>query len=558
MAGSSAVRAGRAFVELFANDNALYRALDKAGARLKSWGTQSAAVGIALAAPLGKAFSDSLTKGADIKKIALQFGEDTGAVSRLAGAFSVAGAGIDEFGSSLEGIKGRIKAAADGNTELVEGLRGLGGRALIGLPVEKQLDTIADRFKDIKLASDQAAVAQDLFGGAGARLLPYLREGAAGLAKLKAEGAKAGEIMSAEDIERSYEASKALNLIWVELKNTVVELGSALLPTRDQTKELTQYIREGFAAARAWIIENRNLVIAAAGAAGGLIALGAGFIGVNFAITTGLGLIGAMGAALGVVLSPIGLLTAGIVGLGAAFVTQTAEGKKLGAELGQTFTSMKQTFSETWAGITNAIKAGDIEGAFKIAGAGIKTIWRELLLTLRKGWNDFVKWMVGIIRDNPALLPIIGAAAGTVIAGPVGALAGLAAGTGANFIDFEKHLSSDLQAAEQGLKAAKDELRAILGARGQGAPAKEPQTEEDRFKSYFGDGGDFDPKEIMSGILDKQKGVFSGPVGQQLGIGSDVAKRQLDAQIGIKNGVDKVAAGVIDLGKNKLVFVGGR
>ena len=43
--GSGAVRAGRAFVELFAQDNKLYRALDAASARLKQFGAMSAKIG---------------------------------------------------------------------------------------------------------------------------------------------------------------------------------------------------------------------------------------------------------------------------------------------------------------------------------------------------------------------------------------------------------------------------------------------------------------------------------------------------------------------------------
>ncbi|MCE9562887.1 MAG: hypothetical protein K8U57_12655 [Planctomycetes bacterium] len=557
MAGSQGVRAGRAFVELFANDNALVRTLEKAGSKLKSFGVQSAAVGGAIGAPLAKSFSDALNKGAEIKNLSIQFGETTSSVSTLAGAFNVAGANLENFGGSIDGLKSKIKAAADGNGELVEGLRGLRGRDLINMSLEKQLDTIAERFKDIKLATDQTAVAQDLFGASAAKLLPYLREGAAGLAKLKAEGKKAGEIMSDEDIERSYTASKALNLVWVELKNTVVALGASLLPTRGQTKSVTDAIREAFQNTRAWIAENRNFIIAAAGAAAGLIGLAGAAVGVKLALTAVTTLVSGIGLALGLLLSPVGLVTIAVVGIGTAFLTCTETGRKMTSALGEAFAGMKESFGVAWGGIRDAIKAGDIEGAMQIAGAGIKAIWRELLLGLRKGWNDFVKWMVSIIKDNPMLLPVIGAAVGTAVGGPIGAVAGLAAGTGANFIDFEKHLSADLEAANASVKEAKDELRALVMGRGNKGAAGDQgiidgaAADAARLKAYeqIKDAGKKLPE-----LFDHSKGVFSGPIGQQLGLGDKIAQRQLDVQQNMDKGIQQVVKGVNDLGKNKAVF----
>lgn len=560
-----AIRAGRAFVELFADDTKLIRALNSAKARVQAFaastlsiGAKSGAAGSAIAAPLGKAFSDAMSKGANIKRIAIETGETTETISKLAGAFSIAGANIEEFDSTLDGLRGRIKGAADANTQLVDGLHGLNGRFLISKGMDQQLDLIAERFKTIDLASDRAAVAQGLFGASGLKLLPYLREGAAGIAKLKAEGAKAGEIMSADDIESAYQASKSLNLIWLELKNTVVAVGSALLPATSATKGATEQIREAFAAARGWISENAAMIVGLAKLGAGLIAGGialAGIAAVFSKLAMGIGMVAGLvklvAAGFLALLSPVGAVIGVVVGLGAVFLTQTETGRKMVSDLSAGFVSMGQTFSESWGGIVDAVKKGDLQGAFAIVGAGIKTVWSQLMLTLRKGWNDFMKWTVDALRANPWILPLIGGIVGGLTAGPGGAVVGAGAGA-AGALALEAFgdkvtdaLTADTAGAEARVKQHQDELRALV------AKAKEPgrsdgkeidaaALDKARFDAYAAKIKD--TKDELPFVGSSTKGVFAGPIGQQLGYADETAKRQLAATQNVEKAVNKVVA----------------
>src|SRR5580704_17777237 len=68
MAGAGDIRAGKATVELFADNNALSRGLKAADAQLKSWGKSITKVGTSLAA-LGSA-----SMAADMAKLTAAFG----------------------------------------------------------------------------------------------------------------------------------------------------------------------------------------------------------------------------------------------------------------------------------------------------------------------------------------------------------------------------------------------------------------------------------------------------------------------------------------------------
>lgn len=578
MAGnnSKGVRAGRAFVELFLEDNRLYRGLSLAKAKLQAFGASMAAIGVraaavggAMLAPLTKAATDAATRGRDITALADRFGLTAESVSTLAGAFDLVGASGEEFAGVMDGIAAKVKHAADANDELIQGLRGLNGRQLLNMPLDKQLDAIAAKFGTIKNPIDQATVAQELFGASGLKLLPYLKDGAKGFARLKDEAVKAGAVMSGADARAGSDATKALNTIWVELKNTIVAVGSALLPTSDMTKDFTTRVREAFSEARKWISENRGAIVVIAKLAAGLVAGGVALIAFNAALGIGFGILSTIGTVIGALLSPLGIATAAVVGLTAAFLTQTETGRKMCADLGNAFTGMGQTFRETWGGVVERVKAGDLQGAFAIVAAGVKTLWAQLMLALRKGWNDFMKWTVDALRANPWILPLIGGIVGGLTAGPVGALAGAAAGAGGAvaleaFGDKLKDvLAADTVGAEARVRESQAELRNLI-AKGKGVPAQMDAQGNPMIGGMVGTaawiaryfGGAKKPDEMMQELFSGQKGIFSGPAGQQLGIGSKIAQRQLDVAVDMNKGIQQVAKGVNDLGKNKLVFGG--
>ena len=117
--GSGAIRAGRSYVELFVNDNKFYKGLDAAQARLKKFGAVTANLGLAVKSagsavlqPLAKTFTDATNRGAAIDAIAKRFGVTTESVSALSYAFEKSGVSLGEFEGVLDGVAGKVRAAA--------------------------------------------------------------------------------------------------------------------------------------------------------------------------------------------------------------------------------------------------------------------------------------------------------------------------------------------------------------------------------------------------------------------------------------------------------------
>src|SRR6185437_15774686 len=98
MSLSGGIRAGRAFVEMYADSSKLNAALDKAKARVTAFagmmakaGAVSAAAGGTLLGPLSKLFTDAVKEGAGIESLAKRFNTTAESISTLKGAFAQAG-----------------------------------------------------------------------------------------------------------------------------------------------------------------------------------------------------------------------------------------------------------------------------------------------------------------------------------------------------------------------------------------------------------------------------------------------------------------------------------
>jgi hypothetical protein len=200
-------------------------------------------------------------------------------------------------------------------------------------------------------------------------------------------------------------------------------------------------------------------------------------------------------------LSPIGLLVAATGGLIAIWATQTETGRKMSEDLTQSFQQIKSEFMDAWDAIVLSVKSGDLESAFEILGNAVDRLWRGIIVGLREKWNEFVDWIVNSLRRNPWILPLIGAVAGGMIAGPWGALAGGLIGLGGQLglelfhEEIKDALKVDLSEANQKLIESQERLRQSIEKANQKHRAAPPppvvppqassQMKPDELKQYL-------------------------------------------------------------------------
>jgi hypothetical protein len=413
VADTRGIRAGRAFVELGVSDKltaGLRRAqkqLQAFGAGLRSIGTRLAGIGAAAAAGLlgtAKVFSEM---GDVLDKMSIRTGVSVEALSELGYAAELSGADLEALESGVRIMQRTLGEAAQGTGTAVEALDrlGLSAEQLAGLSPEQQFKVLADRISKVADPTLRAAIAMEVFGKAGTKLLPLMADGAAGIEAMQEEARRLGLTVSTETARDAAQLNDALGTLWKVLKQGVFTIGGALAPL---LKDIAERITRIIVSATTWIKANREIVVwalkvAAAVAVAGvaIIALGSIVSGIGATLGIVAGVIGGIGtafsligAAIAAILSPVGLAIAAIVALGGVLIVTTGVGGDALAWLGEQFTRLRDWVTKVVGGISDALAAGDIALAAEILWLSLKVVWQQGVAALNKVWLEAKEFFV--------------------------------------------------------------------------------------------------------------------------------------------------------------------
>jgi hypothetical protein len=327
-AGSGDIRAGGAFVELFARDN-LTKVLDKlksrvaaAGKTFQEAGKKGALAGAAILAPITALFVGGVNRVADTARMARQ------------------------FQIPIE-LMGRLQYAAEA----------------AGVSVQDVMNDTQGRFRDLLAKA------------------PVVDPG------------RAQQALKTQEAFR--DATRALQ--------------DALLPLLDIVTPIVQAFSE-------FIQRNAQAVTVIAAVGAGLLAAGTAGTVFGTAITIATTAATALGAVVSAIVTPIGLVAAGVAGLGYLFATQTETGRKFTSSIATGFAGAAETAKAAWAGIAEAIRAGDLGKAVQISLAGLNVEFSKATLLWTKQWNWFKSGFVDGWRDAVTIVSKLLVDLGAVIA----------------------------------------------------------------------------------------------------------------------------------------------
>lgn len=230
--------------------------LNKLGVSAKSAG---AFIAGALSVGAISAFVKTSIDAADAaKKSAQAVGLAIEEYTALEYAAKLAGVGSEELNAGLSRLNRTIDEAANGGETQLEAFDRLGISILDASGKLKTSDQIlaevADKFQSMPDGIQKSALAMELFGKSGARLIPLLNGGAAGLEELRKEAEALGLVISDEaaasaevfndNLSRLGEASAgAGNKIAAELLPALADL-SALMVDLNKNTEATSILAD--------------------------------------------------------------------------------------------------------------------------------------------------------------------------------------------------------------------------------------------------------------------------------------------------------------------------
>ena len=407
MADTRGIRAGRAFVELGVSDR-LTAALKRAERKLKAFGESVRSLGLRLAglggaalAPLAGAVKLFASAGDTLDKMSLRTGVSVEALSELGFAAEQSGADLQTLENGVRVMQRTLNDAERGLATAQDALADLGLAAddLRGLSPEQQFKTLAEAISRIEDPSKRAAVAMQVFGRAGTKLLPLIEGGVDGIEALQAQARSLGLTISTETAKDAALLNDTMNILFRVLKQAVFIIGSALAPT---VIKLSNAITRVVVAASDWVKQNKAVVVSAAKIAAGVLLAGLALVGIGLTITivaAGFGglatAVTAAGAVLGAILSPIGLVVAAAVGLGVAIVRYTDAGGQALSWLMERFGELRAFVGRVAGGIGDALAAGDIALAAEVLWLGLKVAWERGVAELNAVWLQARAFFVG-------------------------------------------------------------------------------------------------------------------------------------------------------------------
>ncbi|RIK82053.1 MAG: phage tail tape measure protein [Planctomycetota bacterium] len=406
MGAAQGIRAGRAFIELGMQDKfsaGLKRAqqqLAAFGAGLRAIGLRMIAIGSAAIAPFVASIRTFAGLGDQLDKMSIRTGVSVEALSELGFAAELSGADIESLETGIRKMQKTITEAAGGSAAAAEALAdlGLSAQAVAAMSPEAQFKLIADRLSAIGDPTRRAALAMEIFGRSGTRLLPLLEDGAAGINRMQREARALGLTMSTRTARQAALLNDTLHTTWRVLKQVSVAVGAALAPN---VVELSNAVTRVAVHLARWIKQNRELVLRAAKIAAAIIAAGAALVGFGAAASVAAMAIGGIAKALavvngamvvvtglfGAILSPISLIIAGVTALGVVLARRSAFMGRVLQWLGDQFGSLRSRFAEVLDGLRDALVVGDLALAAKVLWLSIQVEWQKGVAAVTVIWQ---------------------------------------------------------------------------------------------------------------------------------------------------------------------------
>lgn len=399
------IRAGKAFVEVYADKTRLNKTLKTIsadlqafGAGVSSLGKKFMVLGAGIAAPLLAATKRFMSFGDQLDKMAARTGMSTNALSEYGYVAQMSGASIEDVEKSVRKMQKTIADAASGEKTYVDALAAAGTsfQELQGLSPEKQFEKIAAGINAISDPTMKAAAAVEIFGRSGTMLLPMLKD----LKEGQAEAKRLGLSIDPEQAKQAAELEDAWTRVKFQFTAIAVTVGSALAP---MLTGLADSMKDGIKTIREWVNENKSWITTTFMAGATAIAAGAGllvlgkaitFIGWSFgalltAAKAAVATFGFLQSAVLLLANPFVLVGAAVVALGGYLLYTTGTAGKAASWISETFATLLSEVTETFGVIAESMAAGDLVSAAKVGWALIKLEWQKGVAFISGLWESF-------------------------------------------------------------------------------------------------------------------------------------------------------------------------
>lgn len=421
---TSAVRAGRAFMELTLNSSQFKRSLDRVQRDLSQWGRGIQRVGASLVGvgAVGSGlFAPAITAAGDAQEVMSKFevvfnsnrDEMRKFSDDLAATLGRSKTEVASFLASSQDLFVPIGFDEAEATNLSKTVTQLGFDLA---SFNNQLDSKAiddiqaaltgsgEVMKKYGVIVSEAAVKQELLNsGFTSQSVASASEQAKVLARLSIilKGTTAAQ---GDAIRTSSSFNNSMKRLKSSLSDFLVSVGQ---PLQQALAPFATGLANVIVGVSQFVGNNQQLIVTVASVTAGIVAAGAAIFTLGTAMagvaatmsvlgtatSAAASVLGVAGAVVSALVTPFGLLAAGVAALSVAFVDWGAAGSAalqfLQSQLGPLFA----TFSDGVAAMVSALSRGDIQAAANVLWATLELAWAQGTKTLTDAWSSAVQIM---------------------------------------------------------------------------------------------------------------------------------------------------------------------
>lgn len=247
-------------------------------------------------------------------------------------------------------------------------------------------------------SAEKLAIFETLFGRGQAAALKLASSGEAFDGLVDTIRSSAGQaVRTAEEMNAGI--GGAFRQLLSAVEGVSISVGEAITPL---VKTLATALTSVAGAMTKIVSNNQGLVTGIAATILGVIGLGTALVTVGLAfgalglavggLATGLGL---LSSAFLAVISPAGLLVGAIAGVSAALVHFSGVTDDVVGYFASKFSEIKDIANETFQGVSDALSAGELQLAGKIALTGLKGVFLSLTSEIRAIWVNWTSDLAG-------------------------------------------------------------------------------------------------------------------------------------------------------------------
>lgn len=303
-ASAGAIKSGESYVEFFAVDGKLDKALTKIGNRLKAFGSFATKAGALLTAAgagaatgvlaLAQAAADA---GSAVDDMSQRTGVAVKFISEMRYATQMSGTSIEAFEKAVNAMSKALYGADEESKTAVKTLSNLGLSitGLKGMKPEQAFLAISDALSKVEDPTRRSALAMKVFGKSGTELIPMLSGGKAGIEEMMKAAERLGYSLSDENAKAAAELGDQIDAVKMSFGGLTTQIGLAVAgPLTDWAV----WTRDQIPAATKWIKEHQGAIVTVGKLAAGAAVAGSALTSFGIAATgVGLGLTQAVGAA---------------------------------------------------------------------------------------------------------------------------------------------------------------------------------------------------------------------------------------------------------------------